>query len=179
MSDFKKERPTPQTPQTPAGANVVSVLDVDADGATVKLWPAAYAVRQALETMGTYSTRHYVCGRALYCAVAFGDVTRDAPCPESYRVRKDANLNEADGSLIAAAAEWGVGTRVFALPPIRISKERVQINPVAGRDGKTIHHYVLADRLSVADIKLDDKGCIAEVQLRKASDGGVIAWQAN
>ena len=53
MSDFKKERPTPQTPQVPAGANVVSVLDVDADGATVKLWPAAYAVRQALETMGT------------------------------------------------------------------------------------------------------------------------------
>ena len=179
MSDFKKERPTPQTPQVPAGANVVSVLDVDADDVTVKLWPTAADARRALDAMGTYSTRHYVCGRALYCAIALGDVTRDAPCPESYRVRKDANLNEADGSLIAAAAEWGVGAKVFALPPMRISKERVQINPVAGRDGKTIHHYVLADRLSVADIKLDDKGSIAEVQLRKASDGGVIVWQAN
>lgn len=179
MSDFKKERPERPTQQLPAGANVVSVLDVDADGVTVKLWPAATAVRLALDAMGTYSTRHYVCGRTLYCAIAFGDVTRDAPCPESYRVRKDANLNEADGSLIAAAAEWGVGAKVFALPPMRISKERVQINPVAGRDGKTIHHYALADRLSVADIKLDDKGNIAEVQLRKASDGGVIVWQAN
>lgn len=179
MSEMKKERPEHATVQIPAGANVVSVLDVDADGVTVKLWPTAAAIRRALDAMGTYSTRHYVCGRALYCAVAFGDVTRDAPCPESYRVRKDANLNEADGSLIAAAAEWGAGTLVFALPPMRISKERVQINPVAGRDGKTIHHYVLADRLSVADIKLDDKGSIAEVQLRKASDGGVIVWQAN
>lgn len=179
MSDFKKERPTPQIPQIPAGANVVSVLDVDADGVTVKLWPSAIAVRQAMGPAGGYSTRHYVCGRALYCAIALGDITHDAPCPESYRVRKDANLNEADGSLIAAAAEWGFGTQVFALPPMRISKERVQINPVAGRDGKTIHHYALADRLSVADIKLDDKGCIAEVQLRKASDGGVIVWQAN
>ena len=179
MSEMKKESPECPTPQIAAGANVVSVLDVDADGVTVKLWPAAYAVRRALGAMGAYSTRHYVCGRALYCAVAFGDVTCDAPCPESYRVRKDANLNEADGSLIAAAAEWGVGTPVFALPPMRISKERVQINPVAGRDGKTIHHYTLADRLSVADIKLDDKGCIAEVQLRRASDGGVIVWQAN
>lgn len=176
MSDFKKERPVPQIPAT---ANVVSVLDVDADGVTVKLWPSAIAVRHALGPAFGNSTRHYVCGRALYCAIALGDTTHDAPCPESYRVRKDANLNEADGSLIAAAAEWGIGAQVFALPPMRISKERVQINPVAGRDGKTIHHYALADRLSVADIKLDDKGSIAEVQLRKASDGGVIVWQAN
>lgn len=164
---------------------VVSVLDVDENGATIKLWPDAAAVRSHLSVLemamgaDSYSIRRYVCGRALYCAIALDDATRDAPCPAGYQVNADANLNEADGSLVAAAAEWGIGYGVFSLPPLRISKDRVQINPVAGRDGKTIHHYVLADRLTVADIGYDTDGNVTEIKLRKASDGSVITWQAN
>ena len=164
---------------------VVSVLDVDADGVTVKLWPDAAAVRGHLsDIMGllpddTYSIRRYVCGRVLYCAIAMDDATRDAPCPAGYQVNADTNLNEADGSLVATAAEWDIGRGVFDLPPMRISKERVQINPVAGRDGKTIHHYVLADKFSVAGIRYSENQSVAEVKLRKASDGSVITWQAS
>lgn len=165
---------------------VVSVVKVTADGVSIKLWPDAGAVRgvlgevaQLAQVPGGYSLRRYVCGRALYCAVALDDATRDAPCPAGYQVNADANLNEADGSLVAAAAEWGIGYGVFSLPPLRISKDRVQINPVAGRDGKTIHHYVLADRLTVTGIGYDTDGDVTEIKLRKASDGSVITWQAN
>lgn len=165
----------------------LSILEVDAEGVRIKLWPDVNAVRAHLEEccermpggLAGYSVRHYVCGRYLYCAVALADITKDAPCPAGYQVNADANLNEADGSLVAAAAEWGLGFGVFNLPPLRISKDRVQINPVAGRDGKTIHHYVLADRLTVAGIGYDTDGDVTEIKLRKASDGSVITWQAN
>ena len=127
----------------------VSVLEVAAEGVRVKLWPNADAVRAHLEEatarlpggLKGYSVRHYVCGRYLYCAIALGDITKDAPCPASYQVNTDSYLNEAEGSLVAAAAEWSIGKGVLALPPLRISKDRVQINPVAGRDGKTIEQY--------------------------------------
>ena len=41
-----------------------------------------------------------------------------------------------------------------------------------------IHHYTLPDRLTVADIRYNDDYSVAAVQLRKASDGGLIEWQA-
>ena len=158
---------------------VVSVLDVDENGATIKLWPDAAAVRDKLNALGQtlygddYSLRRYLCGKALYCAIAIGDTTRDAPCPAGYQV------NEADGSLVAAAAEWGLGLGVFNLPPRRIGKEWLQINPVAGRDGKTIHHYVLGEKLTVAGIRYEPGGRVAEVHLRRSSDGSVIRWPVN
>ena len=152
----------------------VSVLEVAAEGVRVKLWPNADAVRAHLEEatarlpggLKGYSVRHYVCGRYLYCAIALGDITKDAPCPASYQVNTDSYLNEAEGSLVAAAAEWSIGKGVLALPPLRISKDRVQIN------------YTLPDRLTVADIRYNDDYSVAAVQLRKASDGGLIEWQA-
>lgn len=160
---------------------VVSVLETRADGVRVKLWPDVDAVRERLESIeeGCYSVRHYVCGRAMYCAIGIPnpDVTRDAPCPAAYKVNPDANLNDAEGSLIAAAAEYDVGAGVFALSPLRIGSDRVQINPVAAPDGKTIHHYVMADRLTVDDILYnDDDGSVSAVALRK-QDGSVIRWQ--
>ena len=103
----------------------VSVLEVAAEGVRVKLWPNADAVRAHLEEatarlpggLKGYSVRHYVCGRYLYCAIALGDITKDAPCPASYQVNTDSYLNEAEGSLVAAAAEWSIGKGVLALPP--------------------------------------------------------------
>lgn len=80
----------------------VSVLEVAAEGVRVKLWPNADAVRAHLEEatarlpggLKGYSVRHYVCGRYLYCAIALGDITKDAPCPASYQVNTDSYLNE-------------------------------------------------------------------------------------
>ena len=103
---------------------VVSVVKVTADGVSIKLWPDADAVRGVLgevsrlaQVPGGYSLRRYVCGRALYCAVQLGDATRDAPCPAGYHVHSDANLNEADGSLIAAAAEWASARAYLTFRP--------------------------------------------------------------
>lgn len=156
---------------------VVSVLETRADGVRVKLWPDVDAVQMLLNGLDdAYSIRHYVCGRALYCAVGLKNATRDAPCPAAYKVNPDANLNDAEGSLIAAAAEYDVGAGVFALSPLRIGSDRVQINPVAAPDGKTIHHYVMADRLTVDDIQYNDDGSVSAVALRK-QDGSVIRWQ--
>ena len=171
-----KESTTPAQSGNPgllhADEIIVSVLETDADSVRIKLWPDAAAVRSRLSVL------EMAMGADSY-SVALDDATRDAPCPAGYQVNADANLNEADGSLVAAAAEWGIGYGVFSLPPLRISKDRVQINPVAGRDGKTIHHYVLADRLTVAGIGYDTDGDVTEIKLRKASDGSVITWQAN
>lgn len=156
---------------------VVSVLETRADGVRVKLWPAADAVRVWLGAINdVYSIHHYFAGRTIYCKVVLGDSTRDAPCPATYKVNPDANLNDAEGSLIAAAAEYDVGAGVFALSPLRIGSDRVQINPVAAPDGKTIHHYVMADRLTVDDIQYNDDGSVSAVALRK-QDGSVIRWQ--
>lgn len=156
---------------------VVCVLDTRADGVRVKLWPDVDAVQMLLNGLDdAYSIRHYVCGRAMYCAVGLKNATRDAPCPAGYKVNPDANLNDAEGSLIAAAAEYDVGAGVFALSPLRIGSDRVQINPVAAPDGKTIHHYVMADRLTVDDIQYNDDGSVSAVALRK-QDGSVIRWQ--
>ena len=164
---------------------VVSVVKVTAEGASIKLWPDADAVRgelgevaQLAQVPGGYSLRRYVCGRALYCAVQLGDATRDAPCPAGYHVHSDANLNEADGSLIAAAAEWGIGKGVFDLPPLRISAGKVHIVPKAKDGTNVIDRYILDDVLTLDDITYNDDESVAALRVRKR-DGGIIAWQAN
>lgn len=163
---------------------VVSVLETDANGVRIKLWPDVQAVERRLEDLcgllpaDQYSVRRYVCGRALYCAIALDDATRDAPCPAVYQVHSDVNTNEADGSFVAAAAAWGIGAGVFRLPPLRIGSNGVRINPVAGRDGKSIHHYELADTLEVTEIKYADDGRVTNLKLRR-QDGKVIVWAAN
>lgn len=167
--------------QLQAADVIVSVLETDANGVRIKLWPDVQAVRRMLDNTSRvlgedYSAKHYVCGRAMYCAVVLDSATRDAPCPADYQVNTDAALNEAEGSLVAAAAQWGIGSAVFSFPPLRIGKEGVQINPVAGRDGKTIHHYELADTLRVTDIQYGEDGSIAGIKLVR-QDGRAITWQ--
>lgn len=181
MDNTETKTPTPEKSSSPWKMQpeeiVVSVQETRADGARVKLWPTADAVRAHLKMLDDeYSVSRYVCGRALYCAVVLNAGHRDAPCPAAYKVNPDANLNDAEGSLIAAAAEYDVGAGVFALSPLRIGSDRVQINPVAAPDGKTIHHYVMADRLTVDDIQYNDDGSVSAVALRK-QDGSVIRWQ--
>lgn len=115
----------------------LSILEVDAEGVRIKLWPDVNAVRAHLEEccgrmpggLNGYSVRHYVCGRYLYCAVAIADITKDAPCPSTYRVSSDAPTNEADGSFLAAAAAWSIGAGVLNLPPLRIPASKVHIVP--------------------------------------------------
>lgn len=183
-----KESTTPAQSGNPgllhADEIIVSVLKTDADSVRIKLWPDATAVRSRLSVLemamgaDSYSIQRYVCGRALYCAIALDDATRDAPCPAGYHVHSDANLNEADGSLIAAAAEWGIGKGVFDLPPLRISAGKVHIVPKAKDGTNVIERYILDDVLTLDDITYNDDESVAALRVRKR-DGGIIAWQAN
>lgn len=78
-----KESTTPAQSGNPgllhADEIIVSVLETDADSVRIKLWPDAAAVRSRLSVLemamgaDTYSIRRYVCGRALYCAVALDE----------------------------------------------------------------------------------------------------------
>lgn len=165
----------------------LSILEVDAEGVRIKLWPDVNAVRAHLEEccermpggLAGYSVRHYVCGRYLYCAVALADITKDAPCPTTYRVSSDAPTNEADGSFLAAAAAWSIGAGVLNLPPLRIPASKVHIVPQGKPGTNIIERYVLDDALTLDDITYNGDGSVASLRVRKASDGSVITWQAN
>ena len=177
----------------------LSILEVDAEGVRIKLWPDVNAVRAHLEEccermpggLAGYSVRHYVCGRYLYCAVALADITKDAPCPSTYRVSSDAPTNEADGSFLAAAAAWSIGagvllslihisepTRVLNLPPLRIPASKVHIVPQGKPGTNIIERYVLDDALTLDDITYNGDGSVASLRVRKR-DGSVITWQAS
>ena len=163
----------------------LSVIKVDAKGVILRLWPKVDAVKRwmnALPNGGLWAARHYMCGHALYCAVGFcseryGDyVYRDAPCPATYKVGPDTVTVEGNGSFLAAAAQWGIGAGLLRMQDLVLSAEKVQINPVAGPDGKTIRSYVLADRLAVDRVLYDDEGEVIAIQLVN-DRGGKVLWQ--
>lgn len=164
----------------------LSILEVDAEGVRIKRWPDVNAVRAHLEEccermpggLAGYSVRHYVCGRYLYCAVALADITKDAPCPTTYRVSSDAPTNEADGSFLAAAAAWSIGAGVLNLPPLRIPASKVHIVPQGKPGTNIIERYVLDDALTLDDITYNGDGSVASLRVRKR-DGSVITWQAS
>ena len=116
--------------------------------------------------------------RYLYCAVALADITKDAPCPTTYRVSSDAPTNEADGSFLAAAAAWSIGAGVLNLPPLRIPASKVHIVPQGKPGTNIIERYVLDDALTLDDITYNGDGSVASLRVRKR-DGSVITWQAN
>ena len=154
----------------------LSILEVDAEGVRIKLWPDVNAVRAHLEEccermpggLAGYSVRHYVSGRYRYCAVALADITKDAPCPTTYRVSSDAPTNEADGSFLG----------VLNLPPLRIPASKVHIVPQGKPGTHIIERYVLDDALTLDDITYNGDGSVASLRVRKR-DGSVITWQAS
>lgn len=165
---------------------VLQVLDTTKDWARVRLWPKVDAVRSILEeydqvTSLSYAVRHYACGRALYCGVGVASNTkdelvyRDACALASYRLNADPAQNECDSSFLAAAALWGVAAPVLRMPAMRLSAEKVQINPEATSDGQRIKCYVLADVLTCTELGYED-GEISLVQFTKRN-GDKLLWQ--
>ena len=112
------------------------------------------------------------------CAVALADITKDAPCPTTYRVSSDTPTNEADGSFLAAAAAWSIGAGVLNLPPLRIPASKVHIVPQGKPGTNIIERYVLDDALTLDDITYNGDGSVASLRVRKR-DGSVITWQAS
>lgn len=153
-------------------------VDRDGQGATVCLMPMVRAVERILtDTYGQYGwcSRHYACGGAIYCGIGVDHrgtfVYRDAVETDG-----SAGQSRSSASFIAAAALWGVGAGVLDLPVCHIGKNRCAINPVAGRDGRSIAGYVLADTLALEKIAYDDAGGVTAYQLRNKA-GEAILWQ--
>ena len=167
----------------------LSCTHVDEKGVTLRLWPKVEVVCGMLNVSygpDGWVTRHYACGRALYCGLgvrmdnARGDglFYRDAPCPSTYNLGADPAQREADGSFVAAAAMWGFGAGLLRMPDIFIPAGQVQVNPVAGPDGRTIRSYVLGERLTVDQIGYDVDGQVEAVQIVRAT-GGKVLWKRN
>lgn len=182
-NDKKVQRAEPVT--FPAADVDLSVIKVDAKGVTLRLWPKVAAVANALDALAMidgWAARHYMCGHAMCCAVGlYSDNTndyiyRDAPCPATYKVGPDAATAECNGAFLAAAAQWGIGAGLLRMQDLVLGADKVQINPVAGPDGKTIRSYVLADRLAVDRIVYGDDGEVAAIQLVN-DRGGKVLWQ--
>ena len=165
---------------------VVQVLDVTKDWARVRLWPKVDAVRSILEEYDSvcamsYAVRHYSCGRALYCGVGLASNTadelvyRDACAISTYHVTGDPAQDECDSSFLAAASLWGVALPVLRMPAMRLSAEKVQINPVASSDGQRIKGYVLADTLTCTELGYEEEE-LSLVQFTKRN-GEKLLWQ--
>ena len=163
----------------------LSIIKVDATGVVLRLWPKISAVLRYMNSLpnaGAWACRHYMCGRAMYCAVgwyspAVSDyVYRDAPCPATYAVGTDAGTVEGNGAFLAAAAQWGIGAGLLRMQDLFLAADKVQINPKAGPAGKTIRSYVLADRIRVEQIAYDDAGEVQAIQLIN-DRGGKVLWQ--
>lgn len=166
---------------------VVQVLDVTKDWARVRLWPKVDAVRSILEEsdqglfVAPYAVRHYACGRSLYCGVGLFNedvgehVYRDACALSDYHVTGDPAQDECDSSFLAAASLWGVALPVLRMPAMRLSAEKVQINPVASPDGQRIKGYVLADTLTCTELGYEEEE-LSLVQFTKRN-GEKLLWQ--
>ena len=141
---------------------VVQVLDVTKDWARVRLWPKVDAVRSILEEYDSvcamsYAVRHYSCGRALYCGVGLANNTADE------LVYRDA---------CAISTYHVTGDPAQAM---RLSSEKVQINPVASPDGQRIKGYVLADTLTCTELGYEEEE-LSLVQFTKRN-GEKLLWQ--
>ena len=165
----------------------VQVVEVTKDWARVRLWPKVDAVRSILEDVcremhTPFAVRHYACGRALYCGVGMPPredaepVYRDACEIGGYHLEGNTpEQDECDSRFLAAAALWDVARPVLRMRPIRLSADRVQINPVADPSGQRIRGYALAETLTCDALAYED-GELTMVQLVKR-DGGKLLWQ--
>lgn len=163
----------------------LSILEVDAEGVRIKLWPDVNAVRAHLEECcermpGGLATVYGTTFVGGICTAPWPWPTsqRTPPCPTTYRVSSDAPTNEADGSFLAAAAAWSIGAGVLNLPPLRIPASKVHIVPQGKPGTNIIERYVLDDALTLDDITYNGDGSVASLRVRKR-DGSVITWQAS
>lgn len=184
-ADPVRQRPHQGVVFHDTGDLALCCVHVDEKGATFRVWPRVEAVCRALDDLarpGVWAARYFACGRAVYCGLALWDeqardyAYRDAPCPACYALGADAAQREADGALLAAAAMWGVGAGLLRMPDIFVPAANVQINPVAGPDGKTIRSYTLGERLTLEQVAYGPGGQVEAVQIARGT-GGKVLWK--
>lgn len=155
----------------------VQVVKVSAERATLAFKPRHKAMVALLDeargTMG-WGCGYYAVGSKAYCRVGILDEDSGELLYKSAGPGGASGRLEEDEAFDRAAARWGAGRDVWALPAISLSSESLVIAPVE-RNGR-LAGYEVKDSLSVRDIIRDEEGILAMVLVNQS--GKVLKWEA-
>ena len=192
----RPDAPTAQFPmlcpiprQTAPQEATVMVCETCKDAVRLRVLPAPAAVRGILnETYGPmgWAARRYFADGRLWCAVGVFNpymndyCFKDAAALTGTHPGSDDRWKE-NSSFLAAAALWGAGSDVMALPPILLRGDQVAIVGIT-KPGKTpkdppiLAGYKLAAALSVDKLLRNDAGEIIGVQFVD-KEGRKVTWE--
>ena len=181
---------SPKPRQTAPQEVQVVVCECSADAVRVRLLPDPAAVWCMMdETFGTlgWTRRYYFADGRLWCGVGVyhplmnNFAIKDAAAPAGKLQISNPDKWKENGSFLAAAALWGAGADVMALPSLIFAADQVAIDPVHKRakdpnDPPTVVGYRLHGALTVDKLLRAEDGHIIGVQLLQGERK--VVWQA-
>lgn len=195
-----QERPAAQVAQFPLFAPKprqtapqeiqVVICECGADAVRVRLLPDPAAVLHIMdETFGTlgWTRRYYFADGRLWCGVGVyhplmnNFAIKDAAAPVGKLQISNPDKWKENGSFLAAAALWGAGADVMALPSLTFAADQVDIDPIK-KPGKrpgdplVVVGYGLYHALAVDKLLRAEDGHIIGVQLLQGERK--VVWQA-
>ena len=182
--------PFPKPRQTAPQEAQAVICECSSDAVRIRLLPDPAAVLHIMdETFGPlgWTRRYYFadgrlwCGVGVYNPVIGNYAVKDAAAPAGKFKISNPDKWKENGSFLAAAALWGVGGDLMALPSMTFAADQVDIGPVQkpGKRpsdpptvvGSRLHHALTVDKL----LRADD-GSIIGVQLLQGERK--VVWQA-
>lgn len=180
----------PKTRQTAPQEIQVVICECGADAVRVRLLPDPAAVLHIMdETFGTlgWTRRYYFADGRLWCGVGVyhplmnNFAIKDAAAPVGKLQISSPDKWKENGSFLAAAALWGAGADVMALPSLTFAADQVDIDPIK-KPGKrpgdplVVVGYGLYHALTVDKLLRAEDGHIIGVQLLQGERK--VVWQA-
>ena len=180
----------PKPRQTAPQEVQVVICECSADAVRVRLLPDPAAVWCMMdETFGTlgWTRRYYFADGRLWCGVGVyhplmnNFAIKDAAAPVGKLQISNPDKWKENGSFLAAAALWGAGADVMALPSLTFAADQVDIDPIK-KPGKrpgdplVVVGYGLYHALTVDKLLRAEDGHIIGVQLLQGERK--VVWQA-
>lgn len=180
----------PKPRQTNAQEVQVVLCECSADAVRVRCLPdPAAIVRMMDDTFGPlgWTRRYYFadgrlwCGVGVYNALVNNYAVKDAAAPAGKLQISNPDKWKENGSFLAAAAFWGAGSDVMALPSMTFAADQVTIDPLHRwgknpNDPPTVTGYRLHGALTVDKLLRADDGHIIGVQFLQGERK--VIWQA-
>lgn len=182
--------PFPKPRQTAPQEIKVMICECAKDAVSIRLMPDPDAMARIMnETFGPqgWEYRYYYMNGVTFCGSGvLNPITgtyprKDEKAPAGKFRLRDPKDWETTGSFIASVAKWGAGSDVLRLPPLTLSADQVDIDPVQkpGKrpsDPPTVVGYRLHHALTVDKLLRADDGSIIGVQLLQGERK--VVWQA-
>ena len=180
----------PKPRQTAPQEVQVVICECGADAVRIRLLPDPAAMLHIMdETFGTlgWTRRYYFADGRLWCGVGVyhplmsNFAIKDAAAPAGKFKISNPDKWKENGSFLAAAALWGVGADVMALPSMTFAADQVDIDPIK-KPGKrpgdplVVVGYGLYHALTVDKLLRAEDGHIIGVQLLQGERK--VVWQA-